>query len=78
MLIHSIESKKSIVYEKFNNNKTTWQRVNNFSTDILSNGSWNIEIGYQNLGRSLFEKWSNLDDNVNDEDTNNFTHWVLV
>ena len=75
MLIHSIESKKSIVYEKFNNNKTTWQRVNNFSTDILSNGSWNIEIGYQNLGRSLFEKWSNLDDNVNDEDTNNFTHF---
>jgi hypothetical protein len=33
-----------------------------------------VELHYQNLGRSTFEKWINYDGNILDTDTNNFTH----
>jgi hypothetical protein len=72
--IHKIEDAKQIVYEKYNDNRTTWQIKNPFDTDILGCGTWNVELHYQNLGRSLYDKWHNMDNNVHDEDTNNFTH----
>lgn len=72
-LIHKIEFPISIIY---NNDKSKiWQTPNPFGPDILQFGIWQIEIDYQNLGRSTFEKWVNYDKNVIDTDTNNFTHF---
>ena len=36
-------------------------------------GVWQVELHYQNLGRSNYEKWQNYDTNIIDTDTNNFT-----
>lgn len=71
-LIHDIEH--SLVIKYSNASKTPWQIVNPFGPDVLKFGSWQIELDYQNLGRSTYEKWLNYDEDIDNEDTNNFTH----
>jgi len=72
--IHQIENTSVITYENGLNPNIIWQIENPFGTCILKSGRWNVELYYQNLGRSLYEKWRNFDNNIFDEDTNNFTH----
>lgn len=71
-LIHDIEH--SLVIKYSNSQGTPWQMVNPFAPDILEFGTWQVELDYQNLGRSTYEKWLNYDQDVDNEDTNNFTH----
>lgn len=70
-LIHKIESPAQVSY--INDTKTVWQTTNPFNPDILKFGRWQVELHYQNLGRSTYEKWANFDNNLVDTDTNNFT-----
>ena len=71
-LIHDIEH--SLVIKYSNNSRTPWQIPNPFNPDVLKFGTWQVELDYQNLGRSTYEKWLNYDQQIDDEDTNNFTH----
>lgn len=71
-LIHQIEKSSFVSY--VNDSLTTWQTPNPFGTTILKYGTWQVELQYQNLGRSTYEKWFNYDYNLIDTDTNNFTH----
>ena len=71
-LIHQIENSSFINY--INDSSTTWQVINPFGAEILQFGTWQVELHYQNLGRSTYEKWFNFDNNLIDTDTNNFTH----
>ena len=73
-LIHQIEQSTTAKYVNHISPLPIWQIKNPFGSDILRNGRWNVELHYQNLGRSLYEKWMNFDDNIIDTDTNNFTH----
>lgn len=72
--IHQIESTSMYTYENELRPGIIWQVKNPFDTSILKSGKWNVELHYQNLGRSLYDKWKNFDNNIFDEDTNNFTH----
>jgi hypothetical protein len=72
-LIHEIENQSRIEYT--NDNKGVWQIENVFGPSILKFGIWQIELHYQNLGRSSFDKWIHYDSNFNDTDTNNFSHF---
>ena len=72
-LIHRIERPIQIDY--LNDSVNTWQTINPFGSDILTFGRSHIELHYQNLGRSTFEKWQHYDENIVDTDTNNFTHF---
>lgn len=71
-LIHQIEFKALVEYT--NSKEVTWQTPNIFGSEITKFGQWHVELHYQNLGRSNYEKWYNYDHNVDDSDTNNFTH----
>lgn len=72
-LIHKIEPVIKVIYD--NDRSKVWNTVNSFGPDILQFGTWQIEIHYQNLGRSTYDKWINFDSNLLDSDTNNFTHF---
>ena len=71
-MIHKIEKMHQIGY--INSQSKIWQTPNIFGADILKFGIWQIELQYQNLGRSNYEKWKNYDSNIDDTDTNNLTH----
>lgn len=71
-LVHEIEQTITITYN--NHTGTAWQTPNIFGPAITKFGMWHVELHYQNLGRSNFEKWNNFDKNIQDSDTNNFTH----
>ena len=58
-----------------NDQLSVWQIKNIFGPTISKFGVWQVELQYQNLGRSNYEKWKNYDNNVIDIDTNNFTHF---
>jgi hypothetical protein len=74
LLIHEIEQTFTCIYENQIRPGIIWQTKNLFGASILKSGMWNVELHYQNLGRSLYDKWINFDNNIFDEDTNNFTH----
>lgn len=71
-LIHTIETSFNISYT--NSSKLSWQVLNPFGPDILTSDVYQIELEFQNLGRSTWDKWKNFDNNIHDLDTNNFTH----
>jgi len=71
--IHTIENANRVEYT--NDLTSTWLTKNIFGPNVTKFGSWQIELHYQNLGRSNFNKWINDDSNINDVDTNNFTHF---
>ncbi len=72
-LIHKIEKSNTIKY--INDEVIAWQTPNIFGPEILKFGVCQVELSYQNLGRSNYEKWKNYDNNLVDADTNNFTHF---
>ena len=72
ILIHLMESPKRLEYS--NSTTTRWQINNPFGPQVGKFGKWQIELHYDNLGRSNYEKWSNYDNDLTDVDTNNFTH----
>lgn len=72
MLLHQTEKKITIDYK--NSPNIVWQTPNIFGPEILKFGIYQAELKYQNLGRSSYEKWKNYDNNIEDTDTNNFTH----
>jgi len=72
-LIHEIENQSRIKY--INDDNAVWQVENIFGPKILKFGIWQIELHYQNLGRSSFDKWIHHDYNCHDTDTNNFSHF---
>jgi hypothetical protein len=72
-LIHKIE--KLITIRYVNDEVIAWQTPNIFGPEILKFGICQVELSYQNLGRSNYEKWKNYDSNLIDTDTNNFTHF---
>ena len=72
LYIHRIEYAHTIYYT--NTDKYAWQIENKFEANILTMDRFHVELGFQNLGRSTYQKWLNFDNNVHDSDTNNFTH----
>jgi hypothetical protein len=68
--LHKVES--SFVYSFINYTQDQYQIDNIFGTTVLSFDQPNISIGFDNLGRSSWEKFCNFDENVSDNDTNNF------
>lgn len=71
-LIHQIEESTNVAY--INDIDNVWQVENIFGPGIQKFGLWQIQLSYQNLGRSTYSKWYNYDDNVEDQDTNDATH----
>lgn len=69
-LIHETEQPFSVEYETL----PIKHAVNPFGTRYLTFDKNNFEIEYSNLGRSTFNKWLVLDENVHDTDTNDYTH----
>jgi hypothetical protein len=72
-LIHRVE--RCIKVDYINDTTTAWQVENIFGPEVTKFGQWHVELHYQNLGRSTFDKWNNYDSNLVDSDTNNFTHF---
>lgn len=68
--LHKLES--SFKYEFVNYEKDPCQIKNIFGTKILDFSTANLMLGFDNLGRSSWEKYRNWDNNINDTDTNNF------
>lgn len=69
-LLHQIES--SFVYNFKNYDQDQYQIENIFGPSVLGFDQANIAIGFDNLGRSSWEKFCNFDENADDTDTNNF------
>jgi hypothetical protein len=69
-LLHNVES--SFKYSFVNYDKDPCQIDNIFGTKILGFDLSNVTIGFDNLGRSSWEKFCNFDENALDNDTNNF------
>ena len=70
-LIHAIESSFQFLYKNYT--EDPWGTENIFGHNILKFGSSNIVIGFDNLGRSSYNKWVNFDDNFTDSCTNDYT-----
>jgi len=69
-ILHDIEDTK---FKVFNfNSFDMWSTENIFGTDIIDFNHYNVEIQFNNLGRSTYEKWKNHDNNIDDIDTNDF------
>ena len=69
-ILHNIEDTKFKV-SNFNS-FDMWSTENIFGTDIIDFNHYNVEIQFNNLGRSTYEKWKNHDNNIDDIDTNDF------
>jgi hypothetical protein len=69
-LIHKVEA--SFDYTFVNYTQDPYQIDNIFGPKILGFDTANISIGFDNLGRSSWSKFSNFDENAADQDTNNF------
>ena len=68
--IHNLEN--CFVYQFLNYDVDPYQVKNIFGTSVLGWDVSNLSLGFDNLGRSSWEKFRNLDDNLHDTDTNNF------
>lgn len=68
--LHKIES--SFVYSFKNFDQDPYQIENIFGTKVLGFDKPNISLGFDNLGRSSWEKFCNFDENAKGSDTNNF------
>jgi len=70
--VHEIEHPHTISYT--NHSIHPWQIPNKFGSDILTFDQYQLELHFQNLGRSTYNKWYYYDENVINSDTDNFTH----
>ena len=68
-LIHEIEELSYNVVINTDNPDVCFKNI--FGSKILSHGVWNLSVEFNNLGRTLYNKWYN-GDQVGDTDTNNF------
>lgn len=69
-ILHVVESS---FYGEFKNySDDPYQLENIFGTSLLDFNQSNITIGFDNLGRSSWDKFCHFDNNINDEDTNDF------
>lgn len=68
--IHAIEN--SFDYECVNYDQDPFQVENIFGQEITGFNIDNLMLGFDNLGRSTWEKFKNWDNNINDSDTNNY------
>jgi hypothetical protein len=62
----------SFRYKFVNYDTDPWQIKNIFGPNILNFNDANISLGFNNLGRSSWEKYKNWDNNINDSDTNDY------
>lgn len=69
-LLHRLEN--SFQSEFVNYHDDPYQIDNIFGSSILSFDIANLSIGFDNLGRSSWEKFLNFDNNATDVDTNDF------
>jgi hypothetical protein len=69
-LIHAIEE-STLDFEAVSPDPG-YKMSNQFGTDALRFGGYNISVAYNNLGRSSWQKWQNNDSTV-DTDLNNFS-----
>lgn len=68
--LHKVES--SFCYEFTNYEIDPFQIHNKFGTEIIGFDMPNLVLGFDNLGRSSWEKFSNWDDVDEQRDTNNY------
>lgn len=68
--IHQLES--SFSWQYVNYDIHPWQIPNEFGARMLDHSTSHIMLGFDNLGRSTWEKFCNYDDEAFDVDTNNF------
>ena len=68
--LHALES--SFVFDYVNYKKDQFQVKNIFGTDVIGFDLSNLTLGFDNLGRSSWEKFKHFDDNAVDSDTNNY------
>jgi hypothetical protein len=69
-IIH--ETERTVQYQYTGSDH--WSCPNIFGTDVLMFGRWHVELKYESLGRSTYEKWLNYDTNLKDDDTDDFEH----
>jgi hypothetical protein len=68
--IHELEN--SFKYEFVNYDQDPFQVENVFGKQITGFNVDNLMLGFDNLGRSTWEKFKNWDDNIVDTDTNDY------
>jgi hypothetical protein len=68
LLLHDIEQKCKVEFANYLSDP--WQIDNPFGSQILDFDVSNIVMGFDNLGRSCWDKFLHHDDNVSDTDTN--------
>ena len=68
--IHRLESCFSWQYQNYDLHP--WQTANKFGAKFLDHATSHIMLGFDNLGRSTWEKFSNYDSDAFEVDTNNF------
>ena len=68
--LHDFEG--SFDFECKNYTSDQWQVANPFGRDVLDFNTANVELGFDNLGRSSWDKFMSWDDNTNQDDTNDF------
>ena len=72
-LIHAIEKNNLLAFSVDGYN--LWRTKNIFGNSILKFGSWNVILGFANLGKTYYDKWWLYDTNFVDHDTNNYTNF---
>lgn len=70
LYIHELEN--SFEYEFVNYNQDPFQVENIFGKQTTGFNVDNLMLGFDNLGRSTWEKFRNWDDNIVDTDTNDY------
>jgi hypothetical protein len=68
LLLHKIEKRCQVEFANYQSDP--YQIDNPFGSRILDFNTSNIVMGFDNLGRSSWEKFLNHDENVDDTDTN--------
>ena len=69
--IHLLENSFDCEFINYKDNPCQIENI--FGKNILSFGTTNLMLGFDNLGRSSWSKFINWDDNIVDTDTNDFT-----
>lgn len=67
--LHALEESFSCVYQTKQN---FWEVDNPFGNRLLNFNQCHVQISFSQKGRSTYNKWINLDHNINDTDTNDF------
>lgn len=75
MNLHELENIFRLI--TFNIQPISWVAVENpFGSSILDNNICNFRLGFNHVGRTLYNKYQNFDDNLEFEDENSFDELV--